>query len=230
MELAGDASKVTIKVTGYMPTDVPAGRFDYTSTYTVAATGAITVDSHWRANPVNPSDEMPPLPRVGVLFQVPTTVQQVTWYGHGPHENYPDRLKSSPVGIHTASLGELHTDYIKPQENGGRGGIRWAALQAPAQGGNGAHGLLLTSQQRQAGKFLHTSLSRYTINNLLTARHTKDLVPTGYLTWCVDCAVAGLGGDDSWSPRTHPEYQLKDEEYWLTFTLTPYLGTGIPRL
>jgi beta-galactosidase len=38
----------------------------------------------------------------------------------------------------------------------------------------------------------------------------------------VDYRQMGLGGDDSWSPRVHPEYLLKAKSYTFGFTLTPY--------
>ena len=35
----------------------------------------------------------------------------------------------------------------------------------------------------------------------------------------------GLGGDDSWTPRTHPEYLLTDKEYSYSFRLRPFDAT-----
>lgn len=37
---------------------------------------------------------LPPLPRIGLNFQVPDQHQPVSWLGYGPHENYPDRRTS----------------------------------------------------------------------------------------------------------------------------------------
>jgi beta-galactosidase len=39
---------------------------------------------------------LPPLPRVGLHFQVPDQHAPVSWLGYGPHENYPDR-RAAPV-------------------------------------------------------------------------------------------------------------------------------------
>jgi beta-galactosidase len=38
---------------------------------------------------------LPPLPRVGLHFQVPDQRSPVSWLGYGPHENYPDRKSSA---------------------------------------------------------------------------------------------------------------------------------------
>ena len=41
------------------------------------------------------------------------------------------------------------------------------------------------------------------------------------MTLSLDLAQMGLGGDDSWSPRVHPEYQLTAPEYRFAFRLRP---------
>jgi Beta galactosidase small chain len=46
----------------------------------------------------------------------------------GPHENYIDRQDGAPVRLYSAAVADLHTPYIAPSENGGRGGARWLAL------------------------------------------------------------------------------------------------------
>ena len=43
----------------------------------------------------------------------------------------------------------------------------------------------------------------------------------GRVTLSLDLAQMGLGGDDSWSPRVHPEYQLTAREYRFTFRIQP---------
>ena len=40
------------------------------------------------------------------------------------------------------------------------------------------------------------------------------------MTLSLDLAQMGLGGDDSWSPRVHPEYLLTAGEYQFAFTLS----------
>ena len=66
----------------------------------------------------------------------------------------------------------------------------------------------------------------YSRANVADARHTIDLVPANVVYWNLDAAQAGLGGDDSWSPRTHPQYQLLERAYALAFTLQPFVGAG----
>jgi beta-galactosidase len=44
----------------------------------------------------------------------------------------------------------------------------------------------------------------------------------GRVTLSVDLAQMGLGGDDSWSPRVHPEYRLAEPEYQFSFEIRPF--------
>jgi beta-galactosidase len=43
----------------------------------------------------------------------------------------------------------------------------------------------------------------------------------GRVTLSLDLAQMGLGGDDSWTPRVHPEYQLTASDYRFTFRIGP---------
>ena len=45
------------------------------------------------------------------------------------------------------------------------------------------------------------------------------------MTLSLDLAQMGLGGDDSWTPRVHPEYQLTAPEYRFAFRIAP-VGAG----
>jgi beta-galactosidase len=63
---------------------------------------------------------IPDLPRVGLRFSLPSAFDQVRWMGLGPHEAYDDRKSSSYFGIFEATIKELHTPYVFPQENGRR--------------------------------------------------------------------------------------------------------------
>ena len=78
---------------------------------------------------VGGQEEPPPtLPRLGLSLQVPKRYQSAQWYGLGPFENYPDRRSSARLGHWRLPVQAMHTPYVVPSENGGRGGVRWIAL------------------------------------------------------------------------------------------------------
>lgn len=55
--------------------------------------------------------------------------------GTGPGEAYPDSRQAVRVGRFRATVDELQTPYVRPQENGNRADIRWATFTD--QAGNG---------------------------------------------------------------------------------------------
>jgi hypothetical protein len=84
----GAAGPVTVSIVGDLPTIRPLGRIRYTASVRVAPSGALTVNAAFAVEPESDGATVPPLCRFGVVFEVPQTVTEVTWYGRGPHEKY----------------------------------------------------------------------------------------------------------------------------------------------
>ncbi len=69
-------------------------------------------------------------PRVGgVRFDLPGSVDGVSWFGAGPRESYPDSMHATFVGSYSAGIDELSVNYAKPQETGHRSAVRTLDLQ-----------------------------------------------------------------------------------------------------
>ncbi len=152
---------------------------------------------------VNVSDDMPTLPRVGATFAISSEKHDsVTYYGRGPHENYPDRKYSAHVGMHSLSIDDMYTPYIFPSENGLRCDVKKATI----------NNLFITGQY-------HLGISRFEHAAIAEAKHTNDLKPSDKLYVCIDGFHMGVGGDDSWTPSVHPEYLLKQERYQYEFKI-----------
>lgn len=48
------------------------------------------------------------------------------YYGRGAHENYADRLSSADLGLYEQRVADqYHDEYVRPQESGTKGGLRW---------------------------------------------------------------------------------------------------------
>ena len=61
-------------------------------------------------------------------------MNDVTWYGRGPGENYIDRNRGSLVGLYTSTAEDMYFPYVRPQENGHRSDTRWAAFYGGGSG------------------------------------------------------------------------------------------------
>ena len=136
---------------------------------------------HVTVTPVGPWDC--PLPRLGVSLTLPGDDAEVEWYGLGPGESYRDTGLASRVGRYRASLDELQTTLIYPQENGNRGKVRRATVIRPD-----GTGLRITG----APTFELTARP-WSTKTLEAAQHMNDLRPDGRIHLHLDHAHHGIG-------------------------------------
>ncbi len=146
---------------------------------------------------VTPEGQFPAtLPRLGVTFELPK-VDGVEWFGAGPNEAYVDTRSAAAVGRYSATVEQLQTPYVRPQENGHRIDTRWAAL-------TGAQGTL---RIEAAPDLFGLTVRDWTSADLENAKHTVDVKAgdTTYVT--LDLAQAGIGSN-SCGPALDDKYKL----------------------
>ena len=151
---------------------------------------------------VEVAKSLPPLPRVGMEMALPNIADTVSWYGRGPHENYPDRVLAAHIGRYRSSVEAMHTPYIFPTENGLRCDVKEASIGDLSVSGD-----------------FHLSVSRYHQANVTQAKHTNELIDDQQLYVKLDGFHMGVGGDDSWSPSVHQEFLLNKQHYHYQLTL-----------
>lgn len=203
------------------------------------ATAAATF-SPGRTN-VSERDKMV-VPRIGVRFRLPATMDQVEYFGRGPLENYWDRKAGYPIGQYKSTAEELYYPYVRPQENGHHCDTRWLSLS-----GKGKN-LLLVADDEMEFNALRNSVEDFDggkatdhpfqWNNFTPEEianrpeigpydkprqtHEIDIVPRNFVEVCVDLKQQGVAGYDSWYSRPEPEYTLPaDRDYKWGFTLIP---------
>jgi beta-galactosidase len=180
------------------------GALSVSTAYLVDGSGEIEVRAAFERE-----GELPPLPRVGFQLQMPGAFSSVEWYGRGPHESYSDRQDGARLGVFRAKVAELHFPYVMAQENGSRADARRLTLTDGTDLG------LWVSGEPSLSFTAHD----YTDAALLGAKISQAIARDGRTTLSLDLAQMGLGGDDSWSPRVHPEYQLTAPRYEFAFRL-----------
>ena len=151
---------------------------------------------------------LPELPKVGISAKIPSRYGEISWFGRGPEESYPDRLAAAFLGRYTHRIGELGVTYVVPQENGNRSGVRNLSLIAHNNAGGGTEKITVTAE-----KPVNFSVSRYSPENLWEARHTCDLVDLsggtdGYYFLNIDIAQRGVG-TATCGPDTREEYRIR---------------------
>src|SRR5690606_40551624 len=82
--------------------------------------GDIVVDST-----LEPGENLPEIPEVGMMLTLPEEFETITWYGRGPHENYWDRKTGAFVGVYSGTVDEQYVPYLERQETGHKTDVRW---------------------------------------------------------------------------------------------------------
>ncbi|WP_155055918.1 glycoside hydrolase family 2 TIM barrel-domain containing protein [Streptomyces blattellae] len=146
--------------------------------------------------------------RVGTVFETVPGLDLLEWFGQGPWESYPDRSAGAVVGHHSAPVDELFTPYLRPQESGGRHGVRHFTLSAPD-----ATGLAVRLDEPR-----QVSVTRYRAEDLTAAAHHDELVPRPGCVVHIDAAHRGLG-TASCGPDTFPSYRVAPGIHRWSWTL-----------
>jgi beta-galactosidase len=150
-----------------------------------------------------------PLPRLGVRLALPAGFDTVEWFGGGPGEAYPDSTLASRIGLYTASVDDLQTPYVYPQENGNRRDVRRVELTA-ANGQN---------VRFDGEPTLNFTARRWTSEDLDQARHTSELRPRDAVFVNLDAAQHGVGSN-ACGPGVLPPYVLTAAPTTFSFTIS----------
>lgn len=199
----GTDESVTVNVVKVIP-----DRVTLNLAYTMNGLGELSVGYS-----LEKSSELPELLRVGMQTTVDDTYRTVAYFGRGPYENYSDRNSSAHTGLYETDAMAMKFDYIYPQENGNRTGVRWLWL------GSGKEGVVFAGEEA-----LNVSLWDYTGQSLEEARHTHEIVPLpDAFTLNIDHVQTGVGGTDAWSLNARPadKYRLLENKYAYRFVIAP---------
>lgn len=210
------------------------------------ATATATFSPGRDAQSVSARDKMV-VPRIGVRFRLPATMNRLAYLGRGPQENYWDRKAGSPIGLYNSTADDQYFPYVRPQENGHHCDTRWLSLNGRGKS------LLIVADSLMEFNALRNSVEDfdagkavnrpYQWNNFTPQEianrpeigpydkprqtHINDITPRDFVEVCLDLKQQGLAGYDSWYSRPEPEYTLPaDREYTWGFTLIPGAGAG----
>lgn len=182
------------------------------------------------------------VPRIGIRFRLPVYMNQVTYFGRGPEENYIDRNNGTLVGLYKNTADNMYFPYVRPQENGHHTDTRWLSLGKKGKGltiyadntigfnalrnsvedfdGEEATNRDYQWNNRDAEELKHDVATAKNIKPRQT--HINDITPRDFVEVCVDMKQMGVGGYDSWGAIPDPQYLLPaNKEYQWGFTIVP---------
>ncbi|HEY5591059.1 MAG TPA: glycoside hydrolase family 2 TIM barrel-domain containing protein [Paludibacter sp.] len=185
---------------------------DYQIVYTMSADGALAVNVHYKAG----ANELPEMPRFGMIFSLFKEFDNFNYYGRGPLENYTDRNTASFIGIYQSKVADQYVPYTRPQENGYKTDLRWLTLT-----NNEGKGIRIEGLQPICASALNNWPEDFDPGLSKKYRHTNDITARREVVVCVDLAQRGVGGDNSWGAYPHKQYLLNDKEYSYGFVIKP---------
>ncbi|AIQ18237.1 beta-galactosidase [Paenibacillus sp. FSL H7-0357] len=176
-------------------------------TYEIRPDGSVEI-----LQELNPgSSSLPEIPEFGMLFVLDGSLDTVSWYGRGPHENYWDRQTGARLGRFSGKVSEQFTPYLKPQECGNKTDVRYASVTEGSDG-SGIHIENTTS--------LEINVLPWKPEELEASDHIYKLPASDKTVLRVNYKQMGVGGDDSWGAPTHEQFTLPaNRPYSFRFTL-----------
>ena len=179
---------------------------DVTITWKIAAAGKIDADIA-----VTKDGEFPDLPRFGVRMFLDKKLSDARYFGMGPQESYRDKHQAASHSLYRANVGDLHEDYIRPQENGSHYDCEYVELN------NSRYGIVASAE-----KAFSFNASYYTQEELEKKTHNYELTESDSVVFCVDYALNGIGSN-SCGPVVLDQYRFNDVLFRFQFTLVPYV-------
>ena len=195
--------------------ELPAVGATLSIDYTIDATGRILYQQAMKAGS---KEKVANLFRFGIKMELPQTLDQVSFYGRGPVESYPDRKLSQPFGYYQSSVADQFYPYIRPQETGLHSDLSYFRVLD-----RGGRGLELRSDQLFMASALDRSMESLDGYPQKGQEHSEFIAKAPFTQLLADSHHMGLGCYDSWGALPQPKYLLPYQDYSLTLLLTPVL-------
>lgn len=196
----------TVTVTATVENQYLKGSIRTNYEYTMDADSSVDFKATY-----TPNGELPPLPCMGNTFVMPRSLQNVSWYGMGPLDSYPDRLEAASIGRWSSTVDRQYVHYPRPQDNGNHEQTAVVSLTD----GKGK-GWTITAEDNKTFSF---SVLPYSITQLYNTKHDCDLTTEDNVYLNIDAAVMGLG-NSSCGPGVLTKYTIPQKEHKLHIRFT----------
>ena len=166
--------------------------------------------------------DMPDLFRVGMVMELPNSMDNIEYYGRGPVENYIDRRESQRMGIYKSTCDQDFYPYVRPQETGTKTDVRW--WQQTSKSGVG---MKIEGNKPLSMSALHYSIDELDDGTKKDQRHPSDLQRSEYVNLCIDAIQGGVGGINSWFELPMEKHRLHYKDignHAFTFRIIPIVG------
>lgn len=181
------------------------------SIYTLLNNGYMIVDNQFM-----PQGDLPTLPGVAVSLILNSDLEDLSWYGRGPDENYSDRKTGAAIGVYSSRVTDQYFPYIKPQATGSKQDVRWLSLA-----GDDSNALLIVSR---SNPFSFSAL-HYSQQDLSIATHTNELKAKKDIYLNIYASERGVG-NASCGPEILEQYEVKANPLFFSYSIRPIKKDG----
>ena len=176
-------------------------------------TGAVKVTENFIATE---GEKVSDLFRFGMLMQLPYEMDKSQYYGRGPIENYSDREECMKIGIYSENADNQYFPYIRPQESGTKGDIRWWK-QTDAAG----FGFMVKNCKPFYASAIHFDTDELDDGDEKEQRHSFNLKKSKYTNLFLDGEHMGVGGENSWGAWPLEKYRIHYGDKTFSFAIIP---------
>ena len=184
--------------------------FDVSLAFIVCADGTLMTNAF-----IRPSTTGAIIPKMGFRLEMPSTMEQLAWFGRGPWDSYRDRKEACLPGIYRSTVTDQYEEYILPQEHGTKQEVRWMSL-TDTEG----QGLLFVAPDQMAASAVHFRAEDNYTNRDNRSRHTYQWKPCAGTIVSLDAATRGLG-NASCGPDVLDKYELRSANTAFRFFIMP---------
>lgn len=164
--------------------------------YTILGNGSVKAN-----NMVESNDPKLIVARMGVRLILNKQMEQFTYFGRGPMENYSDRKRGFDIGLFQSAVKDQLTPYEKPMDCGNHEDIRWASVSNTS-----GNGILIKSDT----SLLQVTCLPYSDEELERTEYRVDLPESNKTVLCVSHLTLGVGSN-SCGPEPLPIYRVYAE-------------------
>lgn len=211
-----DGKTADVVITDTYTTSKSGDKFTVQHLFKVCADGVILANTI-----ILPATDGAVLPKIGLRTEMPAAMENLTWFGRGPWDNYRDRKESCLPGIYQSTVTDQYENYIMPQEHGTKQEVRWMALT-----NDKGEGMMFVAPDQMAASAVHFRAEDNYTTGGSRAKHTYEFKSCGPTIVSLDARTRGLG-NASCGPDVLDKYELKASKTEFRYMLMPLDGTQL---
>jgi beta-galactosidase len=175
----------------------------HTVTYVMKGDGSVKVNN--KVEFVGPRIN---LARIGVRFLLDKKLDQMTYFGRGPAENYADRKDGSDIGVYQLNVNAQY-EYEKPMEHGNHEDVRWVQLSGKD---------FPTLSVKADENLMQVSSLMHTDEQMNPVEYKIDLPASTATVFTVSTKTLGVGSS-ACGPRPLSKYLIWSDNTEFSYTL-----------